>query len=271
MKKQFPILVIVVLGLFNIQCSKLPTINIFPDSKDIELGKQFDAEIRKNPKQYPILQDRPDVKEYVEAIGRKILASPHIKYRDKFAYKFEILHDDSTVNAFCTPGGYVYVYTGLLKFVDNEATLAGVLAHEIAHAELRHSTRQMSMQYGTSFLLSIALGDNPSFTANFVAQLLQTGALLKYSRADEDEADEYSVKYLQSTGYYPGAIKFFFEKVSTEHTGGAWERLISTHPLPQDRLNHINELVKAIGNPEPAEENLRSKPYQEFKSHLPSY
>lgn len=255
--------------LLNVQCATVRSVNFFPDSKDIELGRQFDAEIRKKPKEYPLLSNRPDVKEYIESIGKKILHSPHIKYRNKFAYQFEVIHNDSVVNAFCTPGGYVYVYTGLLKFVDNEATLAGVLAHEIAHAECRHSTRQMSMQYGTSLLISIALGENPSLAASIVAKALQTGALLKYSRTDEDEADEYSVKYLQSTEYYPGAIKFFFEKVADEHRGGAWERLISTHPLPQDRLNHIDAMMKAIGNPEPSEMNLRTKAYQEFRKQLP--
>ncbi len=258
----------VLLTLTVTGCATIRTINLFPDSKDVQLGKQFDEEIRKNPKEYPILKDRPDVKEYVETIGRKILQSPHIKYRNKFAYQFEIIHNDSVVNAFCTPGGYIYVYTGLLKFVDNEATLAGVLAHEIAHAECRHSTKQMSIQYGTSVLLSIALG-NSSQTTQTIAQLLQTGALLKYSREDEDEADEMSFKYLQATEYYPGAIKFYFEKVAGQRKGSTWERLISTHPLPQDRLNRINEMMKTIGDPPPTEENLKAIPYQEFKNKLP--
>ncbi|MCX7983368.1 MAG: M48 family metallopeptidase [Bacteroidetes bacterium] len=269
MRKLISYFIVVILSVLTIQCSTLRTINFFPDSKDVELGRQFDEAIRKNPQQYPILNDRPDIKEYIEAIGKKILASPYIKYRNKFAYKFEVIHNDSVVNAFCTPGGYIYVYTGLMKFVDNEATLAGVIAHEIAHAECRHSTRQMSMQYGTSLLLSIALGENPSMTANTIAKILQTGALLKYSRSDEDEADAYSVKYLQSTEYYPGAIKFFFEKVAGTRKGAAWETLLSTHPHPQDRLNHIDKLLNEIGNPVPTEENVRTTAYQKFKQRLP--
>lgn len=259
----------VVILLININCATLRTVNFFPDSKDIELGRQFDQEIRKDTKNYPLLQDRPDINEYVEHIGKKILASPYIKYRDKFAYKFEVIHNDSVINAFCTPGGYIYVYTGLMKFVDNEATLAGVIAHEIAHAECRHSTRQMSMQYGTSLLLSIALGENPNQTTAMVAKILQTGALLKYSRTDEDEADAYSVKYLQATEYYPGAIKFFFEKVAGERKGAAWETLLSTHPHPQDRLNNIDRMMKELGNPAPTEDNLKTAAYQEFKKRLP--
>ena len=64
-----------------------------------------------------------------------------------------IIHDDSTLNAFCTPGGYIYIYTGILKFLDSEDEFAGVLGHEIAHADLRHSTRQMTKQYGVQILL----------------------------------------------------------------------------------------------------------------------
>ena len=90
----------------------------------------MDAEIRKQPQEYPILSNRPDVKLYVEEIGRKILASPDVKKRGVYAYRFEIIADDKTINAFCTPGGYIYVYTGLLKFLDNEASLAGVIGHE---------------------------------------------------------------------------------------------------------------------------------------------
>ena len=131
-------------------------VNIFPDSEDIKLGQQMDEEIRKNPKQYPIMQDHPEVKQYVMDVGNKVLSSPYITKRGIYAYKYEIIHDDSTINAFCTPGGYIYVYTGLLKFVDNEATLAGVMGHEIAHAERRHTTNRITKAYGAQILLSCA-------------------------------------------------------------------------------------------------------------------
>lgn len=92
-------------------CVGVMGINLFPESKDIELGKQVVAEIRKESKEYPILQGRPDVKLYVENIGKKILASEEVKKRRIYAYEFEIIHDDSTINAFCAPGGYIHIYT----------------------------------------------------------------------------------------------------------------------------------------------------------------
>jgi len=152
----FQIIITSLIAISSISCSGSVGFNIFPDSKDIQLGKQIDSEIRKNPKEYPLLKDRSDVKLYIENIGRKILESPEITKKNIYAYSFEIIHCDSIVNAFCTPGGYIYIYTGLLKFVDNEATLAAVIAHEIAHAERRHATRRMTTQLGYEMLISIA-------------------------------------------------------------------------------------------------------------------
>lgn len=246
-------------------------INIFSDADDVKLGKQVDQEIRSKPNEFPIMQGRPDVKQFVETVGKKILASPDVRKKGIYAYTYEIIHDDSTINAFCTPGGYIYVYTGLLKFVDDEATLAGVMGHEIAHAERRHATQRITKAYGVQIVLAIALGQNPSQVVEIAANLFTGLALLANSRSDETESDTYSFKYLQSTEYYPGAIKFFFEKIQREKgaRGGSLERLLSTHPLPQDRVDHVNKMLHQIGSPEPTEENLFSQRYQAFKATLP--
>jgi predicted Zn-dependent protease len=252
----------------NIHCG----VNIYSDADDIKLGKQMDEEIRKNSKEYPILQDHPEVKQYVMDVGNKVLASPVITKRGVYAYKYEVIKDDSTINAFCTPGGYIYVYTGLLKFVDNEATLAGVMGHEIAHAERRHATKRITKAYGAQILLSIALGQNSSQIADMTANLFTGLALLANSRSDESEADEYSIKYLSSTPYYPGAISNFFEKMLAKRGGkggGTFDRFLSTHPLDQDRINHVNELLKQMGNPKSSDANLFTTRYKEFKSKLP--
>jgi predicted Zn-dependent protease len=264
--------VVVWLSITTVSCSgSLASLNIFPKEKDIELGLQIDQEIRKNPKEYPILQGRPDVEAYVQQIGKKILSSPEIKHRDDFAYRFAIIKDDSTINAFCTPGGYIYVYTGLMKFLDNEATLAGVIGHEIAHAELRHATSRMTKALGYELLVSLVLGQNPSEVAKIGANLFTGLSLLANSRSDETASDVYSIKYLQSTEYYPGAIRFFFGKVlsSTSERGAALERLLSTHPLPQDRVGNVERIMAQMGNPQANEANLFSKRYQEVRKKLP--
>ena len=185
------ILWIGILGLFC-SCGTLGRLNAFPISKDIELCKQIEYEIRRNPKQYPILRNPLEIKMYIESVGNNILASSEIKYRNQFAYQFEIIKDDTTVNAFCTPGGYIYVYTGLLKFIEDEASLAGILAHEIAHAERRHSTNKISAQYGLQTIIGIA--SNKIGTAGTQKAQVAAGiGLLQYSRDEEDEADMYSL------------------------------------------------------------------------------
>ncbi len=265
----FPLIVaLIIFALAGIQCG----VNIFPDDQDIKLGKQIDDEIHKNPKQYPILAGHPEVKQYVMEVGNRVLSSPQITKRGLYAYTYEVIHDDSTVNAFCTPGGYIYVYTGLLKFVDNEATLAGILGHEIAHAERRHATKRMTSQYGVQILTSLVLGDNPSQIADITANLFTGLGLLANSRADEAEADEYSLRYLSSSIYYPGAISNFFEKMTAKkggQSGGEFQRLLSTHPLDQDRIDHVHQLLGTMGNPKASEANTFSARFQAFKKKLP--
>lgn len=265
-------LAVLALSAVVVSCSEDgDSFNLFTDEDDVKLGQQVDAEIRSNPQQYPLLQNRPDVKAFVKNVGDQVLSSNDVKKRNVYAYQYEIIHDDNTVNAFCTPGGYIYVYTGLLKFVDNEATLAGVMAHEIAHAEQRHATERMTKAYGIQVLLSLALGQNPSAIEQIVADIGTGLGLLANSRSDESEADEYAFTYLQDTPYYPGAIKYFFEKI-VEQQGSSSDilsDLLSTHPNPGDRIADVNAMLKENNTPEPTEANLFTTRYQQFRSTLP--
>ncbi|MFN3305674.1 MAG: M48 family metalloprotease, partial [Candidatus Kapaibacteriota bacterium] len=168
-----------------------------------------------------------------------------------------------------TPGGYIYVYTGLLKFVDNEATLAGVLAHEVAHCERRHATQRLTKAYGVSLLLDVVFGKNPSKTEEIAANLLVGLAFLKNSRDDEYEADEFAYEYLKSTIWYPGALIFFFDKIKQNEGNSFLEVLLSTHPLSEDRINRLNSMIQRDKLPPPTEENLFQNRYQNFKKLLP--
>jgi len=249
--------------------------NIFSDKDDVELGKEIDKEIKQDPKNFPMLTGYPDIKDYVSGIGNYILnTSPKIKKKKIYPYNFQIIND-TIVNAFCTPGGFVYVYTGLMRFIDNEATLAGVLGHEIAHAERRHVTQRLTAYYGVSVLLSFILGGNPSFLAELAANLFVGLAFLKNSREDEQEADYYSIQYLSSTKYYPGAITFFFDKIKEEqrkkgYTPSDLDILLSTHPMPADRITFVNrELAKLKPKPDPTK-GLYTDEYQRIKQKLPT-
>jgi predicted Zn-dependent protease len=242
------------------------SVNIFPVAQDKQLGAQFDQEIRANPKEYPILNNAA-ARSYVQSMVDRLVQSPEVRYRNQFAYKAEIINDDNTINAFCTPGGYIYVYTGLIKMLDNEAALAGVMGHEIAHAERRHSTSRMTKQLGVSVMMDMVLGQNPDRHVALAANAFAGLGLLKNSRSDELESDDYSFRYLRSTNWYPGAINFFFEKVKGRG-GSAIERLLSTHPLPQDRIDATNERLKKNNIPPPTPAQLNATAYAEFKRRL---
>lgn len=247
--------------------------NIFSDKDDVEFGEQFDKEIKANPKEFPMLEGHQDVKDYVTSMGKEILTSPKIKKSKIYPYNFQIIND-TIVNAFCTPGGFVYVYTGLMKFLDNESALAGVVGHEIAHAERRHVTQRLTAYYGVSALLSFILGGNPSILAEVAANLFVGLAFLKNSRDDEAEADYYSIQYLKTSKWYPGGITFFFDKIKEEQrqkgtTPGDLDRLLSTHPLPNDRISAVNkELGKINPKPDPTK-GLFTDEYQRMKQKLP--
>jgi predicted Zn-dependent protease len=161
-----------------------------------------------------------------------------------------------------------------MKFVDNEATLAGIVGHEIAHAERRHMTQRLTSYYGVSMVMSIVLGNNPNSIGEIVANLFTGLGFLANSRSDEQEADDYSIKYLSTSRYYPGAITFFFDKISEEQrrkgdTPGGLDRLLSTHPLPQDRIDNVKLKLKKLPKTFDPTKGLYTEEYQQIKSKLP--
>ncbi|MBC8173923.1 MAG: M48 family metalloprotease, partial [Chitinophagales bacterium] len=197
-----------------------------------------------DPATYPILSESSYSTAYdlLNDIRDRILASGKITYTTDFVRELRIIHDDATLNAFCTPGGYIYVYTGLIKYLENEAQLAGVLGHEMAHADLRHVTDQLTEQYGLSLLISIVLGENSSVLSDIALGL----AGLAFSRGDESQADEYSVIYLCPTDYYAAGAAGFFEKIEAEGEASPPE-FLSTHPNPDNRIEDIYAKYDELG------------------------
>ncbi len=252
------------LTLILMGCAGLK-LNIFTPQDDAVLGLQLDAEIRSNTIEYPIY-DNYEIKKYLQDMVDEIIKSPHIQYRNIFAYKVELIDKPDIVNAFCTPGGYIYVYTGLLKFLDDEAALAAVLAHEIGHAECRHATTRITTAWGMQAITDAYLESNNNEASRMATNLFSGMALLQNSREDEYEADEKSFQYLMSTRWYPGAIKIFFNKIigSTGSQGSSFEQLLSTHPLPKERLTKITEYLKQNDIDPPNENNLYYSKYQEL-------
>jgi predicted Zn-dependent protease len=238
---------------------------IFPVADDVELGQQVVAEIEANPDEYPILDasEYPEAYTYLNGMKNTILQSDAVEYADVFPYELKIIHDDEILNAFATPGGYIYVYTGLIKYLEKADDLAGVMGHEIAHAERRHSVNQMIKNVGVQTLLSIVAGDGTSAQlASVVGGLLS----LSFSRSDESEADEYSVIYLADTEYACNGAAHFFELLEAEGGVGI-PQFLSTHPSPDNRVTDINAKSTELAcDTEPIAESFT---YQDFINSLP--
>ncbi len=243
MKLQTPLFFIFLSIVFT-SCKTLQegwdNLNLFPVSQDVALGKQVHFEIDSNKVQYPEVpeQGNEELYKYVRTIVHKILKSGKVEYSNDFPWKVTILNDTSTLNAFATPGGYIYLYTGLIRFLDSEDQLAGVLGHEIAHAAKRHSTKQLSKLLGVQILADASLGNKA-----LIKQVATTLLALSFSRAHETQADSMSVVYLCPTEYNASGASGFFHKIENQPTPPSW---LSTHPSPNNRIQNIENKSKAL-------------------------
>ena len=212
-------------------------INLFGVAKDREFGKMaFDYFTNPDSSKLVIMDSVQYSKaySYLNGIKNEILLKNNIDNEKEFEWRLRIIKDDSTLNAFCTPGGYIFVYTGIIKYLENEDDFAGVLGHEMGHAALRHSTQSMTKQYGTGIFLQV-LGYDKSILVNAIRQL----GSLSYSRCHETQADEYSVSLLSNTKYKCNGAASFFEKLVASGTARP-PAFLSTHPDPGDRVKNIN-------------------------------
>lgn len=239
---------------------------LFSVEDDINLGSQVAQEVDSTYRAKGQLIERNNPKytaayQHLDRIVGNILNSGKVAYRSEFTWDTKIIKDDNVLNAFATPGGHIYVFSGLIKYLDTEDQFAGVLGHEIAHADKRHTTKQLQTQYGISLLLSVALGDNPGTLTQIATGL----AGLKFSRDYEREADDFSVVYLGGTNYACNGAAGFFQKMLTENQGGRQPEFLSTHPDPGNRVEAINTKAQTEGC---KTTSSNSSTYQQFKNSL---
>ncbi len=236
-------------------------VSYLPIEIDKNLGATYSAQIEANTLQYNILEKEKNEKAYLylENLVKQILNSSSINYKNDFVYQIKIIKDDSILNAFCVAGGYIYVYTGIIKFLDSDHQLAGVLAHEIAHAERRHTTIQMAKSVGVSLLISYFLGNDFGGMTSILNNLIGLG----FSRLDESEADKWAVQYLSETKYDPRGVAYFFEKMIKKGKDASVPAFLSTHPNSDDRIKAIYNTWKELGS-----KTGKSNPeeYQNFKN-----
>lgn len=218
----------------------LGRLNLLSTSEEIQLGQQFAAQIEA---QEPVLEDAA-MQSYVADIGRRLAA---VAPRRDVPYSFKIIDAPDTVNAFALPGGYIYVYTGLMKICDNEAELAAVLAHEIAHVAAHHHGEMITRQIGMDLATDILLGDKPHAAAAIATQLFTTGISARYSRAQEREADTLGMDILYRGGYQPDAMITFMQKLlayDRQHGGRRQLPIFATHPAPDERVQLLQALIQ---------------------------
>ncbi|MBV9959775.1 MAG: M48 family metalloprotease [Acidobacteria bacterium] len=229
---------------------------------EIKQGRAIAAEIDKQVK----FVDDPVVTEYVNRVGQNIVLHSDAK----IPFTIRVVDTDE-VNAFALPGGFFYVNRGLILAADNEAELAGVMAHEIAHVAARHAMENQAkanaLQLG-ALAGSIFLGGIPGMIFQNTAGLGLLAAFMKFSRNAESEADRLGVQYLYAAGYDPNAMATMFEKLSSKSKKkpGMISKAFSTHPQPPDRRQASLELVARF--PEREEYVISTSEFQRVKSRL---
>jgi len=230
--------------------------------KEVRLGRELAAEVDRQAK----FVDDPTITEYVNRVGQNIV----LHSDSKVPFTIKVIDSDE-VNAFALPGGFFYVNKGLILAADNEAELAGVMAHEIAHVAARHAvenqTKASLLEYG-AIAGSIFLGGIPGLVYRNTASLGLLSIFMKFSRGAEEEADKLGVQYMYAAGYDPGAMATMFEKLEAKNKKkpGLIARAFASHPAPPDR--RASALALAARFPEHEEYVVSSSEFQRAKGRL---
>lgn len=215
--------------------------NWYSLESEIRMGKEYAQQIEASVK----LNQDPVINEYVNRVGQNLVRNSDARV----PFTIKVVEDDS-INAFALPGGFFYVNTGLILAADEEAELAGVMAHEIAHVAARHAMRQMTRSNWANIgtIPLIFVGGGIGYAARAAAGLGLPLTFLQFSRGFEAEADYLGVQYMYKTGYDPQAYVSFFEKVQAKEKKkpGSLAKAFSTHPQTPDRIEKTQEEIAKI-------------------------
>lgn len=218
-------------------------LNVLSDEEEIQLGEEAQTEfLSKNGGPIP----SQEVVRYVDGIGQRLAA---VSERPELPWEFHVL-DSKQINAFALPGGKVFFSRGLLAKMENEAEVAAVLGHEVGHVTDQHIEAQMSQALGISVAASV-LGAAGSYTDSDWLEALGAGAqvgggvyLLKYGRDQESAADRLGLSYMTKIGYNPVGMLGVMKILKEASGGGAQPEWLSTHPLPDTRIERVTKLIE---------------------------
>ena len=238
--------------------------NWYSLESEIRMGKQYAQQIDATVK---LVQD-PVVNEYVNRLGQNLVRNSDAKV----PFTIKVVASDE-VSAFALPGGFIYVNSGLILAADEEAELAGVMAHEIAHVAARHAAREMTrgqwLNIGSIPLIFI--GGGIGYAVQSAASLAVPLTFLSFSRSFEAEADYLGVQYMYKSGYDPQAFLSFFEKLQAKEKKkpGTLSKAFSTHPQTPDRIEKSQEEIAKI-LPARAQYTVTTSEFDDVKSRLAS-
>lgn len=228
---------------------------------EVAIGQSLVKEIESQNK----VAEDTILENYVYRVGQKVAS---LSDRKDIQYHFKVL-ESPEINAFACPGGFIYVYSGLLKVMDNEAQLAGVLGHEIGHVVARHSVKRLQQVLGFQVLLSLTLGESSELTQKAVGTGI-TVIMQGYSRQNEFEADYDGTLYMTNAGYDPeGMIQLFgkFKEMEKERKSTFLDQLLASHPPTPERITKVEEEIKSLdlGN---KKLTLGQESYQKIKLYM---
>ena len=217
-------------------------LNFYSVDKEMAWGKQLADEVARESK----IDDDAILSEYVNRVGQNLARNSDAKV----PFTFRVINGEE-MNAFALPGGYVFVYTGLIKLASDEDEFAGALAHEIAHVAARHMTCRASkaqVARVASVVPGIFLGGLGGLAARQAANAAIPMTFLSFSRHDESEADYLGVQYMYAAGYDPtGAVSILEKLEALQKTKpGAVAKVLATHPMSSDRIDKTEEEIQRI-------------------------
>jgi predicted Zn-dependent protease len=218
-------------------------VNLYSLQREIALGKEAAMEVEKTAK---MIND-PIVTEYVNRVGQNLVRNSDAKV----PFTIKVIDSDE-INAFALPGGFFYVNSGLILRADEEAELAGVMGHEIAHVAARHATRSATkgqiMEWASIPLILLGPGGWAGYGLYEGLNLAIPMSYLKFTRDAEREADYLGLQYMYKAGYDPNAFVSFFEKVEAEERRhpGSIPKIFATHPPTPDRVQKTQEEIATI-------------------------
>ncbi len=241
-----------------------PGWNMFSPQQDVEVGQQVSPDAERQLR----MLNNARVDNYVDELGRRLAVKAT---GEKYPYQFKVVNDRA-INAFALPGGPIYVNRGVIEAADNEAQLAGVIAHEASHVALRHGTNQASKAAAAQMPLAILGGiigsdSTKAALAQLGASFAMNSILLKYPRSAESQADVLGTQILYDAGYDPRAMGQFFQILEEQQETKGQVEFFSNHPSPDNRIERVNEEVTALGGT-PRNAMTNSRGFDDIKRYL---